>query len=155
MKLFQEFSNSHGGRAILLSIKPVFSALILSGKKKIELRRAWAADDVGVIALYASAPVQRIVALVNVKDVITASPTKLWGHCKRLGGGLSKAELESYLNRKNKGYGIFLGRVHKFSKPVDPDLIFDDFHAPQSFRYLSDAEIGKLAKRLVTAATRQ
>jgi predicted transcriptional regulator len=152
MKLFQEFSNSPSGRAILLSIKPVYSDLILAGKKKIELRRSWAADDVGVIALYASAPVQRIVALVDVKDVITATPTKLWGHCKRLGGGLSKAELDDYLDGKDEGYGIFLGRVHKLSKPVDPEAVFNDFHAPQSFRYLSDAEIRKLAKTLVITA---
>ena len=77
MTLFQECSQPLGGRAILLSIKPKYSDLILSGEKRVEFRRTWAADEVGLIAIYASSPIQRIVALVGAAVVF---------RCENLGG---------------------------------------------------------------------
>jgi len=154
MKLFQEFLSTPSGRAILLSIKPIYSDLILLGKKRIEFRRTWAADDVGVIAIYASAPTQRIVALVDIKEVVMASPAKLWGYCQSHGGGVSKIELSDYLADRKLGYGVFLGQVHKLKMPVELKTVSANIHPPQSFRYLTMAEVKKLAKFLPEAKGR-
>ena len=146
MKPIQQFSNSPGGRSVLLSVKPVYSDLILSGTKRIEFRRVWATEDVGSIVIYASAPVQKIVALVHVEDVIFATPSKLWAHSKERGGGVSRSELLQYLFGKDRGYGIFLGEVFRLKTPAEPATVISDFRPPQSYRYLSLAESKKLAK---------
>ena len=148
MTLFQECSQPPGGRAILLSIKPKYSDLILSGEKRVEFRRTWAADEVGLIAIYASSPIQRIVALVGVDEVVWASPTKLWSHCTSRGGALTRRELTEYFGGKVQGCAVLLGQVRKLKQPFDPRSVFKEFSAPQSFRYLTGAEVKKLEKRV-------
>lgn len=146
MTIFQECLQPPGGRAVLLSIKPKFSDLILAGDKRVEFRRTWAIDEVGLIALYASAPVQRIVAFVVVDAVVWASPTQLWNYCTRRGGALTRRQLLEYFDGKGQGCAVLLGGVRKFAEPLDPRTLFKDFSAPQSFRYLSAAEVKKLEK---------
>lgn len=132
------------GRTIVLSVKPRYVELILAGTKTVEFRRAWAAEKVDVIAIYASAPIQRIVGVVQVSDVITAKPTSLWEYCKMRGGGLSRSELFAYMNGKPKGFAIFLKRVTKFHQGIVPSSVIDGFSPPQSFRYMTPAEARKL-----------
>lgn len=152
MTLFRECSPPPAGRAILLSIKPKYSDLILSGEKRVELRRTWASEEVGLIAVYASSPVQRIVALVAVDEVVWASPTKLWSHCTSRGGALTRRELKEYFTGKGEGCAVLLGEVRKLKQPLDPRSVFKQFSAPQSFRYLTASEIRKLEKRADTEA---
>ena len=146
MTLFRECSPPPAGRAILLSIKPKYSDLILSGEKRVEFRRTWAAEEVGLIAVYASSPIQRIVALVGVDEVVWASPTKLWSHCTSRGGALTRRELNEYFNGKGQGCAVLLGVVRKLKQPIDPHAVFKEFSAPQSFRYLTAPEVKKLEK---------
>jgi len=131
-------------RAVLLSIKPKYSSLIVSGEKRVEFRRKWAAGKVGLIAVYASAPVQRIVALVNVEEVVLAPPRELKNHCVDRGGALTPTELMKYFAGNGYGYAVLLGRVRKLERPIDPRHLFRGFSAPQSFRYLSLAEVRRL-----------
>jgi len=112
----------------------------------VEFRRTWAKDSVEMIAIYSSAPIQRIVGLVEVEGFISGSPTKLWSVCADRGGGLTRQELRSYFEGKSTGYGVLLGPVHLLKRPLDPKSIFKDFRAPQSFRYLSTSERTKLEK---------
>ena len=70
MYLFQEFSPRQDGKVVLLSIKPKYADLILTGSKQVEFRRSWAAQDVGLIVLYSSSPIQKIVGIVEVDSVV-------------------------------------------------------------------------------------
>ena len=149
MTLFPEYSDAHNGSAILLSVKPKFASLIVEGSKLVELRRTIPAQNVGTIAIYSSSPVQMIVALVNVKQTIEASPIKLWTISKDNGGGLTKAELLAYFDLKQTGFALMLENVRVFTKPVSPTKIFKPFAAPQSFKYLSSKELLKLETLLV------
>jgi len=133
-------------KAVLLSIKPKYSELILSGAKRVEFRRRWAASEVGLIAIYATAPVRRIVAFVAVEDVVWASPNELRRHCAERGGALSQQELSDYFGGGRHGYAVLLGRVQKINAPIDPRNVFTGFSAPQSFRYLTEAEIDTLTR---------
>lgn len=150
MSLFPECSLPQGGRAILLSVKPKYADLILSGTKRVEFRRTWAAAEVSLIAIYASSPVQRIVALVEVEDIVQASPTVLWNHCTNRGGALSRRELFDYFDGKKQGCAVLLGAVRTLGKPLDPKSLFKAFAPPQSFRYLTPVELGKLEKKAAT-----
>ena len=134
------------GRTIILSIKPRYVELILAGTKTVEFRRAWAAEKVDSIAIYASAPIQKIVGIAKVSDVVTAKPTLLWEYCKKRGGGLTKSELSAYMEGKLKGFAILIESVSKFDHGVVPSRAIENFSPPQSFRYMTAAEVRKLER---------
>lgn len=146
-----KFSLPQGSRAIVLSIKPEYAELILAGSKTVEFRRVWAAESVDTIAIYASAPIQRLVGIVKVAEVVRAKPTTLWSYCSKHGGGLSRAELSAYLDGKDTGFAVLLMDARRFSPSVDPRKIIKDFLPPQSFRYLANTEIHKLEKLIPQA----
>lgn len=141
MTLFPECSQLQGGRAVLLSVKPKYSDLILSREKLVEFRRSWARDDIRLVVIYASSPQQRLVATVPVNEVVHASPSKLWEYCRSHGGGLTRRELYDYFSGKSKGYAVLLGKVKRMRKPVDPRSLLENFSPPQSFRYLTEVEL--------------
>lgn len=149
MSIFQESSTAPGDKAILLSIRPKYADLILSGTKLVEFRRSWAASEVSTIVLYSSAPIQKIVGLVKVQDVVVASPSSLWETCKERGGGLTRKELRAYFCGKSKGVAILLGHVLKPHNHIKPSDIIDDFIPPQSFRYLSEVEFNKIKNEMM------
>ena len=152
MTLFPEFSESHNGSAILLSVKPKFADLIVDGSKLVELRRTVPVQTVGTIAIYSSSPTQAIVALADVMEIIEASPTKLWAIAKDNGGGLTHAELMDYFDSKRTGFAIMLRNVRVYDEPVQPTKVFKTFSAPQSFRYLTPKELKKFEQLLVSEA---
>lgn len=141
-----DFFNSPTDSSILLSVKPRFSTLIVEGSKTVEFRRSIPAKSIRTIAIYASAPIQSIVALVDVKETIEARPTRLWTISKENGGGLTKAELMDYFSSKDVGFAFLLENVRVFKTPVAPKKFFEFFTAPQSFKYLTENEIQKLEK---------
>lgn len=145
---FQEYSPHQCGRVVLLSIKPKYADLILAGSKRVEFRRSWAAQGVCSIVLYASAPVQKIVGLVEVESVVIAPPSALWKTCVAKGGGLTRKELRDYFLGKSKGVAILLGKAIVPVKYLDPAEIVNDFVPPQSFKYLDAHECLKLGKKI-------
>lgn len=147
MTNFQECLQPEGRSAILLSMKPRFAELVLSGVKTVEFRRTWAAKPVGLAVIYSSSPVQRIVGIVGIKGTFVASPSKIWTKCLPLGPGLQRKELMDYFIGKDEAYGVFLGKVILPSKPVSPNLLFKGFRPPQSYRYLSTTELRRVGKQ--------
>lgn len=127
MPLSHRSSPRPSGRTVLLSIKPKYAELILSGFKRVEFRRSWASQDVGIIVLYSSSPVQKIVGIVEVEQVIVASPTSLWKTCTERGGGLTRRELRSYFAGKSKGVAVLLGQLFKFDRYLEPSDVMEDF----------------------------
>jgi len=150
MYLFQEFSPRQDGKVVLLSIKPKYADLILTGSKQVEFRRSWAAQDVGLIVLYSSSPIQKIVGIVEVDSVVMSSPTSLWKTCTEKGGGLTRKELRSYFAGKSKGFAVLLGNVFEPATHIDPADVFCKFIPPQSFRYLDSEEYSKIESKMAT-----
>ena len=126
------------GRVVLLSIKPVYSDRIVSGEKRIEFRRSWAKESVDKIVIYATSPVKRIVAIAEIKKVHVGNRMRLWSLAKKLGGGVTRNNLYSYLTDKENAVGIELMNVQRLPQGLDPKLFFGaSFRPPQSFQYLS------------------
>ncbi len=148
MSRSQEFSLPQESRGVLLSVKPRFSELIVAGTKRVEFRRTWALEEVGCVAVYASSPIQNIVAVVEVESIVRASPTALWKISKVRGGGLTLKELQEYFDGKSQGVAVLLGRRWLPSKPLEPNSMVPNFRAPQSFRYLTAAEVRRLGKKV-------
>lgn len=135
--------------AALISIHPGYVEKIVSGEKRLEFRRGWAANPVDLLVIYATAPVQRIVAFAEVGRTIRASKTKLWELARDYGGGISRRKLFAYLEGKPEGVALELTRKLKLSVELDPRSIFGQgFVPPQSFRYLNQSELKILSKHI-------
>jgi predicted transcriptional regulator len=137
MSLFQESSQQPTGRAVLLSIKPKYADLILVGSKTVELRRSWPSNDVGVMIIYSSAPVQRLTGVALIKEIRECDFETLWKVSLAHGGGVTYEELQEYIDNKKLVYGVMLGRVVPAEILVDPKTLFPNFTPPQGFMYLS------------------
>jgi predicted transcriptional regulator len=98
--------------------------------------------------LYATTPIQRIIGIAEVRDVVAASPTALWKLAQQYGGGVSRKELYDYFDGKNEGFGIVLKNVLPFSKPLDPKKLISNFSAPQSFRYIEDRDFRRVLRQI-------
>jgi predicted transcriptional regulator len=148
MSRSSECSPPQGGRAVLLSVKPRYSELIVAGSKRIEFRRVWATEPVRWVAVYSSSPAQEIVVIVEVKSVVVATPTALWQLNRTHGGGLTRAELRSYFAGRRQGFALLLGRTFVPPQPIAPAKVLPAFRAPQSFRYLTGAEIKRISRSM-------
>jgi predicted transcriptional regulator len=148
MSLFQESSQHLGGRAVLLSIKPKYADLILAGTKTVELRRSWPSNEIGVLVLYSSAPVQRLVGVAYVDHFKECDLAGLWSISERHGGGVTYQELEAYVHDKKRAYGIILSGAQKAEAPIDPKALFDDFVPPQSFLYIESEKFREVMRAM-------
>jgi predicted transcriptional regulator len=148
MSLFQESSDLPGGRAVLLSIKPRYAELILAGSKRVELRRSWPSDDIGVMVLYSSAPVQRLVGIAYVDHVKETDVPGLWQLATDYGGGVTHDELVEYFAGKKFAYGIMIKSTRVANCGVDPKDLFPDFTPPQSFQYLTPDDFQRVMRAI-------
>ena len=137
MSLFPESSQQPTGRAVLLSIKPKYADLILAGSKTVELRRSWPSNDIGVMVIYSSSPIQRLTGIALIKEIKECDLETLWNLAQTHGGGVTEDELKEYIGNKSRSYGVMLGRVVPAKVHVDPKDLFPKFTPPQGFLYLS------------------
>jgi len=119
---------------ILLSINPEYVDKILVQTKRFEYRKNRCKSNVDTIVIYSTFPVMRIVAAVEVLDVIEDTPRNVWKQTKDF-SGISKEFFDAYFKGRQKAVAYKLGKVKKYKKP----LTLGDFglkSAPQSFVYL-------------------
>jgi predicted transcriptional regulator len=130
-------------RGILLSIKPQYADLILSGEKTAELRRVRPDLESGdMVILYASSPVSAIVGAFTVQDVREDEVETLW---QAVGSQsfVSKPEFSSYFSGKDAGIAILIQDAAEISPQISLDKLrrfYDGFHPPQGYRYLRSLE---------------
>lgn len=132
------------GRAAILSIKPKYAALILKGTKKIELRRSWPTQNIGVLVLYSSAPIQKFVGLAYVEKVVEHNLDELWSIASDNGAGVTYEELKIYLAEKSQAFGVMINRVDVADVELEPKDIFKEFLPPQSLSLISQADFKKI-----------
>ena len=125
-------------KALLLAIKPEYVEKILQGTKKVEYRKRLAQEDISVIYIYSTAPSMKIVASVQVKGRLSASPTALWERTKLI-SGISRTKYREYFYGCKTAYAYELGEVKIFTHAKK----LSDYGmktAPQSFAYIEDEE---------------
>jgi predicted transcriptional regulator len=148
MSLFPESSGQPGGRAVLLSIKPKYADLILTGSKRVELRRSWPSNDIGVMVLYSSSPVQRLVGIAYIERVEETDPNGLWELAEKFGGGVSREELDDYFAGKKTAFGIMIKDFKIATVPLSPKELFSNFTPPQSFQYLTPQDFHRVMQAI-------
>jgi predicted transcriptional regulator len=129
----------------LISIHPEHVAHILSGEKRIEFRRTWAARPVRRILIYSTAPEQRLVGVAAIKNTVRETPRALWAYAKPHGPGITLEHLLKYFTGKKTGVALHLSGVRRLKKPLAlHELLPRESRPPQSFRYLTSVEERKL-----------
>lgn len=122
---------------ILLSVKPEYVEQIERHTKLFEFRKQKFKNVPSEILIYASAPVKKIVGIIQVRDIIEDTPIALWSRCRQYAGIKEKAFFE-YFKGKNQGIAIEIKGYIKFESPIDPYKVNSDFTPPQSYAYLDN-----------------
>lgn len=121
---------------VLLSIKPEFVKEIFNGTKKFEYRKSiFKNKDVKTIVIYATMPIGKIVGEFEIDYILQKHPTQLWEETKDF-SGVSKEFYYQYFDGRENGYAIAIKKLKEYKKAICPHRKYDNFYAPQSFKYL-------------------
>ncbi|MCH8837464.1 MAG: ASCH domain-containing protein [Candidatus Marinimicrobia bacterium] len=128
-------------RTILMSIKPKYAERIISGEKRVELRRRRPSKigEGSIVLLYVSDPVQSITGAFCVDYIIEKPTGQLWKLVKDT-ASVTRDEFEKYFTGTLVGVGIFFSKFVLFPEPIMLHTFSKDnmpFHPPQGFRYIS------------------
>ena len=125
---------------VLLSIKPKYVEEILNGNKKYEFRKVIfkCREELGMVYIYSSSPVKKIVGAFVIENIIEDHPEVLWAQFKEFSGINNEKEFFSYFGANKKGFAIEIGDLEIFENPADPRILIPGFVPPQSFRYIDD-----------------
>lgn len=120
---------------ILMSINPKYVDEIISGRKKYEYRKIKVKrKDIDKMIIYSTSPIMKVVAEVDIEDILIDSPKKIWDMTKEYSGTSKEFYDKYYKNRKN-AVAYKLGNVKVYDKPKKLSDIGIDY-VPQSFVYL-------------------
>lgn len=121
-------------RKIIISINPEYVEKIINGEKKFEYRTKAAKEDINKIIIYETKPIMKVVAEVEILDVIATTPEELWNQTKNQ-SGITKSFFDEYFKNKQIAYAYKLGEVKVYERPKSL-LDFGLRMAPQSFAYV-------------------
>lgn len=126
---------------IVLSIKPQFANLILTGQKTIELRTKIGKhfkNDNNII-IYISSPIKAIFAIAKIDKIQTLKKNEITEeHLKKI--CISEQYFNDYMQEKENCYLIEIRHVKKLDTPLHlKDLRKLGFTAPQSFCYAKES----------------
>ena len=120
---------------ILMPINPVYVDEILSGRKKFEYRKIKAKrNNIDKMIIYSTSPVMKVVAEVDIVDILEETPEKVWKMTKKYSGITKDFYLKYYKNR-DVAIAYKLGNVKKYETPLSLEDIGINY-VPQSFVYL-------------------
>ena len=121
---------------VLLSIKPKYAEMILSGNKKYEFRRAiFKSKTVKKVVIYASSPISKVIGEFEIDHILSLDISELWTRTMKH-SGIDKDFYESYFEGKDVGHAIKVKKVKRYSKHKELQE-FNIKHAPQSFAYIN------------------
>lgn len=118
---------------IIVSINPRHVNNIINGSKRYEYRTRIASKDADKLLIYETAPIKKVVAEVDVIEILSLNPNALWEQTKDY-SGISKEFFDEYFKNRSVAYAYKLGKVKVYD---EPKLLieFGLRTAPQSFAY--------------------
>jgi len=128
---------------LFLSIKPEFAEKILTGEKRVELRRTRPKIEPGdLILLYATAPWKRVTGYCTVECVMHGRPAHLWPEVRDR-CAIKRSHYDAYFCGATTAFGIEVSNPHRFEDDLGLADLKDrcpDFRVPQSYRYVAYLE---------------
>jgi predicted transcriptional regulator len=159
-KITRMFSvNGHSfNSSVLMSIKPEHATKVLSGTKKVEIRRTFSQKWKGhKVAIYACRPESSVVGEAIIGEIIRDRPDGVW---QRFAGqmGCSKEQFERYTRSSYEVYAIVFDEVTPYEKGISlgeaSEAVNERLRPPQSYlsldnnRHWAEAlSVGALLKR--------
>lgn len=134
---------------LLLSIHPKYVDSILSGAKRVELRRLRPRVSDGQALIYATSPRMELVASFQIAKVTRAPLCLLWQAVRDV-AGITRREFDAYFHGLDSGVAIHIEDVAQFREPVALDTLraaWKGFHPPQGFRYVDASDLSKVMGR--------
>ena len=138
-------SGSAHSSVVLLSMHPRYVQAILDGHKRVEFRKAAFRRNVQLAVMYATSPVMKIVGFFEVTKIDKGSPQTVWRRYGKL-GSTDEAFFFSYYGSRKSAIAISIGEVTKLERPLSLSEFHESVRPPQSFRYLSRADIKRLSQ---------
>jgi predicted transcriptional regulator len=131
-------------RALLVSVKPVYAELLLSGAKTVELRRVRPNVGPGCeVLLYASSPAMELVGRARVQAIEVRDLESLWARHGEA-TAVDRGTFDAYFDGVQAGVAITLRDVRRLRRRVPLTELrrrLAGFRPPQSFGYLAPAEV--------------
>ena len=120
-------------KKIVISINPIYVDSIIKGTKKYEYRTKITKENISGLIIYETFPIKKIVAEVEVVEVLQMHPNELWNLTNKY-AGITKDDFNRYFRNREVAYAYKLGHITVFEKPLDLEH-FGLKTAPQSFAY--------------------
>ena len=121
---------------VIISLKPAYGDLVLSGAKTVELRNRIVRIVPGTTMwIYVTSPVAKIVALADLSSVIHDSPLAIWRrYWERM--CIDRVRFDDYVGARARVSALVLTGVSELDEPVSIDRIrreVQSFHPPQFY----------------------
>lgn len=130
----------------LYSIKPVYTDRIISGDKIFELRKRLPAKKLDYIVIYSSSPICKIVGYAEILGVHKNKVSSIWKLVSS-SAGIAKKDYMEYFKGCDDAYAFELGKVIRFIRPFELNILKPGLVAPQSFSYVDDCDFKRIIKR--------
>ena len=122
-------------KTIILSIHPQHIEKILTGEKQYEYRKRIPLEIEHII-VYATSPIKKIVAIINVATIIKGTPSEVWDKTKNH-SGISEDFFSTYFKGHQESYAIKFNNVYELPIPKSITDIIKTSYAPQSYIYVN------------------
>lgn len=136
---------------ILISLEPRHAENILSGSKRVELRKRTMNVHIGTtVWIYSKLPVGSVVGKARVSEIHAATPISIW---RRFGkdAGITKQEFDAYYASSTQAVVLVLGEPRRFEKAISLAHLrktAGSFYPPQFFtRLFPDHPLFKIMRR--------
>lgn len=120
---------------VLMSIKPEYVEKILNGTKKYEYRKTKTKLDIDKIIIYSTNPVKKVVAEVEVKNILIDTPENIWNKTKEY-SGTTKKFYDAYFKNKKEAIAYELDEIKIYDNPKTLSELGIN-NAPQSYMYIN------------------
>ena len=127
---------------LLMSIKAEHARKVVSGTKKVEIRRSFSKKWTGCkVSIYASGRERSLVGEASIKRVVVDKPENVW---KRFHDqiGCTKEEFDKYTGSKNEIYAVVLENAIPYQKSISvrevSSLTKEKLRPPQNYYNLNN-----------------
>ncbi len=141
---------------VVLALRPRFAQLIYEGKKRVELRRAFAGSGMRIAFIYETAPVSAVTGFFLVKGSLSMTPESAW---RRFDGtlGLDRNEFNNYVKGCDEVKILEIGKSARLTSPLPLRALTGRDSVPQSFCYISQTlprSVGEKLREIGEASAR-
>ncbi len=136
-------------KPLFISLKPEYANLVFEGLKTVELRRRIVSQaENACVFVYVSSPTMELRGGFQIGQVWSGPPEEVWRSVHEL-AAVDRQDFDIYFQGISTAHALEIKNVWEYEVPVGLDALrtlFEDFVAPQSWRYVKAEEQEALQK---------